>query len=67
MCWMSVKSNTISYVGGKAQSMKLLGLMRRLEDLIVNLVLARGAGENYHLPPLLYIDDPRGQGGSLSP
>ena len=44
-----------------------MGLMRRPEDLIVNYVLARGLGENYHLPPLLYIDDPRGQGDTLSP
>jgi len=44
-----------------------MGLMWQPEDLIVNCVHARGAGENYHLPPLLYIDDPRGQGGLSLP
>ena len=38
-------------LGGIAQPMRLMGLMRRPEDLIVNCVLARGPGENYHLPP----------------
>ena len=47
--------------------MRLMGLMRRPEDLIVSRVLARGPRENYQLPPLLYIDDPRGQWGSLLP
>ena len=52
--------------------MKLLGLLRQPENLIANLVLARGpreittSGRNYHLPPLLYINDPRSQEGSLS-
>jgi len=51
---------------GIAHPMRLMGLMRWPEDLIVNHVLARKPGENYHLSLLLYIDDPRSQGGSLS-
>jgi len=44
-----------------------MGLMRRPEDLIVNLILTRGPGENYHIPPLLYIDDPRVKGARTPP
>ena len=41
----------IAGVGGIAQPISLMGLMRRPKDLIVNHVLTKGPGENYHLPP----------------
>ena len=40
--------------------------MWRPKGLCVNPELIRGPGANCHLPPLLYIDDPRGQEGALS-
>ena len=55
------------HVGGIAQPMIVMCLIWWPEGLIVKIVLAKGPGENYHIPPLLYIDDPWGQGGSLSP
>ena len=55
------------HVGGIAQPMIVMRLIWWPEGLIVKIVLAKGPGENYHIPPLLYIDDPRGQRDPLSP
>jgi len=56
----------IAGVGGIAQPISLMGLMRRPKDLIVNIIPTRGPGLNCRPPPI--YSWPKGSNGdSISP